>query len=186
MDLPPTGGPAGLWSNVEEVEFAREAGREVPLVMVRVERDGAGWRALPVDPFGQPTGPARPVLVRHGAPVVGDAALRRARPFRCWAAIPRRDGSWWGARDLELHDQGGMTRLTTDETPPQAFELKMRNVVWPSGPNRPSLVLYVHEPGAPRALAYAWADPGAVRVGLNLRRVQASCTLAGAEGTPPP
>lgn len=110
--------------------------------------------------------------------------LRRARPFSCWAAIPKRaarpDGrtDWWGARDLAIHDQGGRVMLATDETEPQRFELRMRNVVWPSGPNQPSLVLYVHRPGEERAIAYSWADPGARRVGINIRAVQASCTLA--------
>lgn len=110
--------------------------------------------------------------------------LRRARPVTCWAAIPRAtplpDGrpDWWFRRGISLFDQGGMALLATDEPQPQRFELKMRNVVWPSGPNQPSLVLYVHQPGQARAIAYAWADPGAVRVGLNIRTVQASCTLS--------
>ncbi len=109
--------------------------------------------------------------------------LRRARPFVCWAAIPKRaarpDGAtdWWGARGLALHDQGGRVALATDEPEPQRFELRMRNVVWPTGPNQPSLVLYVFAPEAERAIAYSWADPGAKRVGINIRSIQASCTL---------
>jgi hypothetical protein len=113
----------------------------------------------------------------------GELDLRRARRFTCWAAVPRRapkpDGAtdWWGARGLALHDQGGRARLETDEPEPQRFELKMRNVVWPEGPNQPSLVLYVFEPGSEQAIAYSWADPGAQRVGINIRRLQASCSL---------
>ena len=115
--------------------------------------------------------------------------LRRARAFRCWAAVPKRaprpDGAvdWWGARNLVLHDQGGRVAIATDEAEPQRFELRMRRVVFPTGPNQPSLVLYVHRPGEPRALAYSWADPGAVRVGINIRQVQASCTLDQKEAT---
>jgi hypothetical protein len=111
--------------------------------------------------------------------------LRRARPMRCWAAIPKAgrkpDGTedWWFARDIRLHDQGGMARLRTDEATPQQYDIRVRNVVWPSGPNQPSLVLYVLAPGSDRAMAYSWADPGAVRLGLNIRAVQASCTVDG-------
>lgn len=176
---------AGIWSNAEEVAFAVEEARAPPPeVHLRVEPAGNGWRATPLDPFGTPTGPTRPIAVVEGKPVHPGADLRLARPFTCWAAIPKAAGGWWGARDLKLHDQGGMARLATDEPMPQRFDLRMRNVVWAKGPNRPSLVLYVHEPGNPHAVAYAWADPGATRVGLNLRTVQASCTLAGPDAAP--
>jgi hypothetical protein len=114
--------------------------------------------------------------------------LRRARPFTCWAAVPKRakkpDGTldWWGARNLATHDQGGRVAIATDEPEPQRFELRMRNVVWPTGPNRPSLVLYVHTPeGGDRAIGYSWADPEAKRVGINVRSIQASCSRAQRE-----
>jgi hypothetical protein len=115
-------------------------------------------------------------------------AFRRARLFRCWAAIPKagiEPIQWWSRRAITLHDQGGTANLMTDEAVPQRFTLKMRNVVWPSGPNQPSLVLYVHTPEAgDRAVAYSWADPDAKRVGINIRSVQASCSLAEAGTTP--
>ncbi|WP_448585628.1 hypothetical protein [Thermaurantiacus sp.] len=172
---------AGIWTNAEQVAFAREAGRVAPPeIHLRVEAKGGGFEATPLDPYGAATGPARPIAVSGGQPAVPGVELRKARPFRCWAAIPRAAGGWWGARDLPLHDQGGRVRLATDETVPQRFELRLRNIVWPSGPNRPSLVLYIHAPENPQAIAYAWADPGATRVGLNIRSVQASCTLEGA------
>lgn len=169
---------AGVWTNEEQVRFAEEGGRPAPAwVGLRVE---AG-RVTPVDAFGAPLGEGRaltPQETEAGAPRAEGAELRKARAFACWAAIPKAAGGWWGRRDIPLHDQGGMARLETDEPASQRFDLRLRNVVWPSGPNRPSLVLYVHEPGNPRALAYAWANPEATRVGINLRTVQASCTLA--------
>jgi hypothetical protein len=59
----------------------------------------------------------------------------------------------------------------------------MRNVVWAQGPNRPSVVLYVHTPDDPdRAAAYSWADPDAKRIGINLRWMQASCTIDESKG----
>ena len=53
----------------------------------------------------------------------------------------------------------------------------MRNVTWPYGSNRPSLVPYAYRSGEDRAVSYAWADPSAERIGINLRWMQASCTL---------
>lgn len=110
--------------------------------------------------------------------------LRRARPVTCWAAVPKDtkkpDGSddWYGVRDMKLHDQGGRAAFGGGTTGAKATEIKVRNVIWPSGLNRPSLVLYVFTPDAPdKAVAYSWADPGATRIGINLRWMQASCTI---------
>lgn len=108
--------------------------------------------------------------------------LQRARPFRCWVSIPRKalkDGKtdWWFKSGLMLHDRGGRVTATTDEAVPQRFTLRMRNVVWPSGNNAPSLVLYVHGNDPDSAISYSWADPSAKRVGINLRTMQGSCTL---------
>ncbi len=109
--------------------------------------------------------------------------LRRGRQFRCWASIPRRalkDGKadWWFKNNLLLHDAGGRVAVVTDEAEPQRFSLRMRNIVWPSGPNQPSLVLYVHGDDPEQAIGYGWADPLAQRLGINLRSIQASCSLA--------
>ena len=102
----------------------------------------------------------------------------KARRFECWMTGMQRDGKWTFRRGLEIYDQGGMVWLTTDEPDPQTVGIKMRTVIWPYGSNRPSLVLYAHRPGEDRAVSYAWADPSAERIGINLRWMQASCTLA--------
>ena len=114
--------------------------------------------------FGHPTG------VPH--------KNRKARRFECWMTAMRRDGEWTFRRGLEIHDQGGMVWLETEEEAPQQVGIKMRNVRWPYGNNRPSLVLYAYRPDEDRAVSYAWADPSAQRIGINLRWMQASCTLA--------
>lgn len=175
----------GVYTNEEQVSFAAERGEPAPpWIGIRLETGAEGWRLTPVDPFGTPTGSGRALTAAERAagrtdPVGGE--MRRARPFRCWAAIPKVGTGpveWWFRRDIAIHDQGGRASLVTDEAQPQRFTLKMRYVVWPSGPNQPSLVLYVLTPQAgERAVAYSWADPGAIRVGINIRSVQASCTL---------
>jgi len=114
----------------------------------------------------------------------GDAAeLRAARPFTCWVTVLREqsksDGSedWLFVSGLPIHDQGGRLQVGGDSGAREVV-IALRNVVWPEpSRNRPSLVLYVFEPPAlERAVSYAWADPEATRIGINLRWMQASCT----------
>jgi hypothetical protein len=129
-----------------------------------------------------------------GAYVYGNKAnvphqLNKARGFTCWTSVLRgaRHGdtgvgpeSWTFERGW-IHDQGGELAVKTDETPAREFYLRLRLAEWPYGTNRPSLTLYIHEKGNPRAVSYSWADEGANRVGINLRWLQSSCTLAGPE-----
>ena len=103
---------------------------------------------------------------------------RKARRFECWVAAQQRDEEWTFRRGLEIYDQGGFVWIETDEDEPQRVGLKMRNVEWPYGNNRPSLVLYAYRETADRAVSYAWAEPTAERIGLNLRWMQGSCTYA--------
>jgi CpeT/CpcT family (DUF1001) len=132
-----------------------------------------------------------------GAYVYGNRAgishhLNKARPFTCWTSVLRGAShgttgvgipeSWTFDRGW-IHDQGGELAVKTDETPAREFYIRLRNVEWPYGTNRPSLTMYIHEKGNPRAISYSWADEGATRVGINLRWIQASCTLAGPERT---
>jgi len=114
-----------------------------------------------------------------------EARLRRARPFECWTAILRGAShgdsgedmnDWDFRRGVKLHDQGGEAELITDEDEPRRVRLKLRNVDWPYGTNRPSLTLYIMEGDSDRAVSYAWNEGGAERIGLNLRWLQASCT----------
>jgi hypothetical protein len=118
-----------------------------------------------------------------------ETVLRRARPFVCWLTVrrdaPKPDGSedWLFKGNMLTHDQGGRLTLGGGDTGAPEAIIRIRHVVWPQPTrNRPSLVLYVFTPDdTERAVAYGWADPGAVRVGINQRWMQASCTLQGAE-----
>lgn len=114
-----------------------------------------------------------------------DSRLRRVRPFECWVSVLRGakhgdtglgQNDWDFRRGVNLHDQGGEAIIMTDETPPRKVRLVLRDVEWPYGTNRPSLVLYVMEGDSERATSYAWGTAGAERIGINLRWIQASCT----------
>lgn len=190
--------PAGTYSNEEQVYFAREAGESPPpLLFLQVDEDGE--LAL-TDAYGATLGPAPAQLIltpsEHGLngaiPDTPMLDLRHARPTTCWAAIrkdaPKADGGedWAYAPSLQIHDQGGRARFGGGDSGAPEVTLRIRHVVWPKAAEGqmqrgPNLVLYIHRPDAPdRAEAYVWADYGANRIGINLRWMQASCTI-----TPP-
>ncbi len=110
--------------------------------------------------------------------------MLRARPFKCWVSPRKEDGEYAFYNDLQLHDQGGRVWIdATDEHP--RVGLKMRNVQWPTGVNRDSLVLYTYlgddEDYAP---GYTWTDPKTERLAINMRWLQASCTAGEVTYTP--
>lgn len=193
---PASAPPAGTWTNEEDRYFAAERGGTAPdWVGLEIEQDR--WR--PVDAYGTPKGAWQslpvPGLSRADdgrwlltPPGGGPTELRRGAPFTCWMAIPRfakkPDGTedYLFAAGLRLHDQGGRVAAGGGDTRAPAAVFRLRNVVWPApSTNKPSLVLYVIRPDAPdRAVSYAWADPGADLIGINLRWMQGSCTRDGA------
>jgi hypothetical protein len=116
----------------------------------------------------------------RGSRVFGSAdnaptRLRRATPFVCWAGA-RRGGETITASDLVVHDQGGVVTANLAGATPSAVTIKLRNVEWPIGQNRPSLTLYLMTGTDSEAKAYAWSEPDAKRIALDLSGTQASCT----------
>ena len=187
----------GIFSNEELVYFEKEAGRAPPEWMsIRLRTDEGRPVIERIDAFGKSLPPSKLTIAETEAGAIKVRApdgrlfgLRQARPATCWAAIPKDtkkpDGStdWFFVRDLALHDQGGRAAAGGGDTGARPLILRMRNVVWAQGPNRPSLVLYVHTPDDPeRAVSYSWADPEAKRIGINLRWMQASCTINEPQG----
>ncbi len=184
----------GSYTNEEDRYFAGERGAVAVPDWMGVEVNGTGeWRA--VDAFGKPLGEwqrtALPMQTAEGR-ITATAAngvateLRRGTPFRCWlslrrfAAKPDGTADWAFQGSLKLHDQGGRA-AASDASAPGAV-IRLRQVIWPApSTNKPSLVLYVHKPEEPdKAVSYAWADPGANLIGINLRWVQGSCSREGA------
>ena len=181
---------SSTYTNEEEVYFDGEAKQKAaPWIGLKSDERG---RLTYIDKFDRPITSltirsidvADDNRVRLTLPDGRVTELRRARPVTCWGSVPktkkRADGSedWYFATGLKLHDQGGRVLFGGGDTGAPSVVLRMRNVVWPSGPNKPSLVLYVHKPETPdRAESYSWADPEAKRIGINLRWMQASCTV---------
>lgn len=197
---PPDPMVPGIYSNEEQHYFAKEQGKPaIPLVILKVDADR---RMESLDAFGLPGRVSIENMTfsydatRIDATLADgtDLELRRARPATCWTAIPKKqpkaDGSpdWFFVRDVKLHDQGGRALVGGGGSGADPLVIRMRNVVWPPSAdgkpatNKPSIVLYVHKPDQPdRAESYVWADPGAARIGINLRWMQASCGIDGAE-----
>lgn len=191
----------GSYSNEEQVYFAKEANQPAPPLIYLLVDEQTQTEA--VDAFGMPShkildgmtitsGNAERFTAR--LPDGKVAEMRRARPATCWVAIkknkPKADGSpdWFFAQGVRLHDQGGRAMVGEGVADMQPVMIRMRNVVWPPkadgtpSSNKPSIVLYVHKPDQyDRSEAYVWGDPGAARIGINLRWMQASCGIDGME-----
>jgi hypothetical protein len=185
----------GTYTNEEEVYFEKEAGRTPPpWIAVQVRRETGKTSIAWVDAYGQPV--TNNFEIADNAPETitakfgkgGKTTLRRARDVTCWGTVPKTqkkaDGSedWYFVPGLKMHDQGGRVRFGGGTSGAPEVILRMRNVVWASGTNRPSIVLYVHTPADPeRAVSYVWGDPDVGRLGVNLRWMQASCTISKGE-----
>lgn len=100
----------------------------------------------------------------------------KARMFSCWVSPKKHDDEYGFYPKIRLHDQGGFVWLDSEDH--ERVGLKMRNVVWPYGNNRASLVLYAYRgDNEDKAASYAWTEYDGERIGINLRWVQASCTV---------
>lgn len=107
----------------------------------------------------------------------------KARMFNCWVSPQKEDGEYGFYNNVRLHDQGGFVWLEGEDH--DQVGLKMRNVVWPTGNNRASLVLYAYRgKDEERAVSYVWTSPDGDRLAMNLRWMQVSCTLGDTEVFP--
>ena len=102
-------------------------------------------------------------------------SLRRADPYACWVSRKKGEDGWTWTPDLIVRE-GEYAQLPDDPGVARPAGIKLRHVRWSYGQNRDSLVLYVHEAEDEPAISYAWTEPDAARIAVNLRWVQASCT----------
>jgi ketosteroid isomerase-like protein len=184
----------GIWTNTEDASFAAEEGRAQPdPVLIEVGKDKR-WRMIDASGTAQSDWqagaiPALAPLDGGSGWQVSGSEIRPARPFTCWVSArkfaDKPDGrpDWTFAGGLMTFDQGGRVTVAGDGIAPDVT-IRLRNVTWAKGSrNKPSLVLYVHKGDPKRAESYSWASPDARLVGINLRWMQGSCSLADA---PPP
>ena len=120
--------------------------------------------------------------------------LLRARPFRGWVEVPA-DGpydpetgsetAYRRSAGLRLHDQGGLAEVPADAAgrplAGQPLAVELTQLVYARSLEVLKLAVYAMPASAvtydSHAVAYAWAEPGASRLGLNLRDVVTGWTL---------
>lgn len=116
--------------------------------------------------------------------------LERSRLFHCYADIPGvgggRDIPFERYDDVTLHDKGGEYWFTTRDAQERRLGFSLLAVNWHvlneagGNFNRNSLVLYVKEKladGSVREHGYAFTEPGAGRIGVNLKWMLVNCAL---------
>jgi len=108
----------------------------------------------------------------RGADAREDA--REVRWFAGWAALngagPKADAAsrdWHMNRDLRLGTEGGHAPLAWRDGQASGYSLMLERLTYREG-NRPVLKLSLVEDASNRVLAYAWANPEATAIGLNL------------------
>ncbi len=117
--------------------------------------------------------------------------LERAREFHCYADIPGigggRDEPFERYDGIVLHDKGGRHWFDTRGASPRRLGLMLQSVTWhllneqDSGNfNRDSLVIYAMEQlpdGSVKDHGYAFTEPGAERIGINLKWMLVNCSI---------
>jgi hypothetical protein len=107
--------------------------------------------------------------------------LKRARYYTGWAALRTAETGddkkdYEGFMSLRLHDQGQMLPLVKANGEKTKYTLQLAHLVQQSA-KVPVLVFKLFEEGKEQAVAYAWTEPGAARIGMNLRWFQSGLTL---------
>lgn len=104
--------------------------------------------------------------------------LRRVQTFSGWAAIngggPKAaadSNDWHMDRSVRLDNEGGRYALHWRDGGASGYSLALERVTYRDG-NMPVLKLSVIEDASGQTLAYAWANPEATRIGINLGWVQ--------------
>ena len=111
--------------------------------------------------------------------------LKRARYFDGWFALRKDDSrsleegkaeDFISTRGLRIHDQGGSVALVGPNGEKTKYRIELATLIQPTAKVE-VLVLKLYETGNDRALAYAWTQPDAWRIGINLRWLQTSFTF---------
>lgn len=102
----------------------------------------------------------------------GPNIYKKANFFNCW--VSAYNGTDYKTKsNLKVHDQGGEASLKFGQ---KTVRIRLRDVVWPLGNNRPSLTLYLLLGAEDYSDIYTWTDSDANRIALAFGDYQASCT----------
>ena len=95
--------------------------------------------------------------------------LKRCSYYKGWFALEKSGlaDAYESARTLLVHDQGGRTRLLTNEGKPMKYTLELSKVLF--GKDLEVLKLALYEDGKDRAIDYVWSSPESRLIGINMR-----------------
>jgi len=103
--------------------------------------------------------------------------LRQVQVFSGWAAIngagpnAPANNDWHMNRAMQLGNEGGRAALTWRDGRPSGYSLTLERVTYRDG-NVPVLKLSIIDDASGQGIAYAWANPEATQIGINLGWVQ--------------
>ena len=122
-------------------------------------------------------------MVTTYAANVGGAVhrARRVTRYTGWIAFQKRridptaaDGDFLLMRDLALHDEGFVVSIA-DGGNPAGYAVELVRLTY-QNTRTAVLKLGIVDESTGETLSYSWAEPGAERIGINLRWVQAGMT----------
>lgn len=115
--------------------------------------------------------------------------LRRVKNFKCWAAFKTEklkangDAYWDFNSNINIHNQGDIAEFTTTDKIPKHYFIRLKETIFPAGKRPDVFEMFIHEntqeskTNYTQALSYTWTNTEATRLGINLRWMQASCSL---------
>lgn len=167
---------AGMQVRAEASSCATVApgiGREAALLPLEIDHDGELMHVrLYAD---QARGADARIEARRVHWFSGWAALNGAGPN---ASADSKD--WHMNRELRLGSEGGSVHLNWRDGQASGYSLRMERMTYRDG-NVPVLKLSLIEDASGKAMAYAWANPEATRIGLSLGWVQVGLERSAAE-----
>ena len=109
--------------------------------------------------------------------------MLKCRFFSGWIEYPLPDipDSTYFMRNLKIHDQGGIVPLVLEDGTVTDYSVELTQLVYGKRISIMKLAIYeepfdsIHYNS--RAVSYAWADPKAKRLGLNIRKIVSGWTL---------
>ena len=104
----------------------------------------------------------------------------RLRGYLQLVAVEPSPGDWGLMSNVSIWDVGQIVPVVTDKGVKTNFSVELAYCTYPNGDN--VLKIAIHEKGYTHdgkvlPPAYAWSQPEAVQVGINLRYIQAGFTL---------
>jgi CpeT/CpcT family (DUF1001) len=103
--------------------------------------------------------------------------LKRCHFYTGWILLQKAgfDNEYIQYRNQTWHDQGKRVRLISEDGKATKYEVELAAVVY--GKDLEVLKIAIYEVGVSKAIAYAWATPGAKNIGINMRWIQAGLKL---------